>query len=245
MFRRLEHDVAEEAYARSGQKAPTPWWSVPVAMLQGVTAAPVNLLTEAALVCTNASEEELGEARRKAAEAALPGLKTKAAWAFFDSDDPTAASEAAIAYEVARVQAMPAAERHTFGSRFTDPEAVWSALEEDGGEHTKLVRASWLIAQRGGRLFKRPGRGRRAPAEWLPEEAYISPAELREIHRRSHRNVDGTGGPASALPLIALSHYWRTLPEPDPRGVTLDLVISALEAWGGEFAKHSVSDLGI
>ena len=48
-----------------------------------------------------------------------------------------------------------------------------------------------------------------------------------------------------ALPVIALSHYWRTKEHPDPDGETAGLVIDALNQRWDDFEKKGVTDLGI
>jgi hypothetical protein len=56
--------------------------------------------------------------------------------------------------------------------------------------------------------------------ELLPE-ATITVAELRDISRRAKCKY-------GALPVIALSHFWRTMEHPDPDGETMKLVVAAL-----------------
>ena len=49
----------------------------------------------------------------------------------------------------------------------------------------------------------------------LPPEATITPAELRTVAEKAKCEY-------GALPLISLSHFWRTKEHPDPDGVTLE-----------------------
>ena len=75
------------------------------------------------------------------------------------------------------------------GTKYVDPGELWAALEELDGTATRLLRASWVKTQRGGRLPKR--------GTLLPREAFITVQELREIHAKSWAE--------HALPVIALS----------------------------------------
>ena len=137
---------------------------------------------------------------------------------------------AAIEAELTRVRALPNKERSIVGSKYTDPEELWIALEAGGGDATTILRASWFKKQRGGRLPKR--------GEPLPPEATITVAELRAIAKASKCKY-------GALPVIALSHFWRTKEHPDPDGETMELVITALEQRWKEFEAKGVTDLGI
>ena len=139
-------------------------------------------------------------------------------------------THAAISAEVARVQALSDGERNEIGKRYTDPEELFLALEAGGGNATLILRASWVMKQRGGRLPKR--------GDTLPPEATITVAELRAIAKASKCEH-------GALPVIALSHFWRTKEHPDPDGETLELVVSALEQRWEEFTRKGVTDLGL
>ena len=136
----------------------------------------------------------------------------------------------AIAAELARVKALPAEEQSLLGNKYTDPEELWRALEAGGGDATTILRASWFKNQRGGRLPKR--------GEPLPPEATITVAELRAIAEASKCEY-------GALPVISLSHFWRTKEHPDPDGETMELVITALEQRWKDFEANNVTDLGI
>ena len=141
-------------------------------------------------------------------------------------DDTTAAIDA----ELARVKALPEQERAAIGKKYTDPEALFAALEAGGGNATLILRASWVKTQRGGRLPKR--------GDPLPPEATITVTELRDIAKASTCTF-------GALPVIALSHFWRTKEHPDPDGETMELVVSALEEQWKDFQAKRVTDLGI
>ena len=84
---------------------------------------------------------------------------------------------AAIDAELARVKALSDAERAAVGKRYTDPEALFDALDAGGGDATFMLRGSWVKTQRGGRLPKR--------GDPLPPEATITVAELRAIAKAS------------------------------------------------------------
>ena len=114
------------------------------------------------------------------------------------------------------------------GKVYTDPEELWRALEAGGGSATCILRGSWFKKQRGGRMPKR--------GDELPPEATITVAELRVISAAAKCNY-------GALPVIALSHYWRTKEHPDPDGETMKLVVAALEQRWHEFERMGVTDL--
>jgi hypothetical protein len=140
-----------------------------------------------------------------------------------------------IEAELKRVRALPAEEREALGSEFTDPEAIFACLEEADGRATVLLRASWVRSLRRGQLL--PKRG--SP---LPPGATIDAAELRKIYKEAHGR---SGQRQVAIPLIAVSHYWRTKDHPDPHGETLAILKTALDQRWDEFTRCGVSDLGI
>ena len=147
--------------------------------------------------------------------------------------DPTN-TKLALAAEVARVHALSPKERLALGREFTDPEAIFIALEAIGTDVTALVRASWLKKQLHSD-FVLPERNA------LPAEAMIGVGELRQIwNRRQTRK-----GQKHALPFIALSHVWRDKDHPDPNGETAKLLVRALCTRWHEFEARGVSDLRI
>ena len=68
---------------------------------------------------------------------------------------PADATRSAIEAEVARVRALPDAERAAIGKKYYDAEELFRALEAGDGQGTLVLRASWVMKQRGGRLPKR------------------------------------------------------------------------------------------
>jgi hypothetical protein len=177
------------------------------------------------------SKASMGCSGSKASDAARisaqSGPPTQQSLAVIDAESDTAT---VIAAELARVKALPEQERALVGKRYTDPEELWLALEAGGGDATIILRASWFKQQGGGRMPKR--------GDELPPEATITVAELRQIAKASECSY-GT------LPVISLSHYWRTKEHPDPDGETMALVIAALEQRWAEFERKRVTDLGI
>lgn len=151
-------------------------------------------------------------------------------------DSAAKATHAAIEAEIARVEALTKKKRAALGKKYSNAEELWQALDAGGGNATLLLRASWLKEQRVEDGFRLPKRGTA-----LPVEATITVAELRSIARKSRCQY-------GALPVIALSHFWRTKENPDPEGETAGLVIAALgQHWKkglGGWVK-GVTDLGV
>ena len=169
---------------------------------------------------------------------------------------PPTDTETAIARQLAHLRGLSEEEHEKLGSAFTSPEAVFQALDALDGLATVLLRASWLKQQKSGSLL--PKRG-----DELPPEAVIKVSELRAIHASSTAQT--------ALPIIAISHFWRTkvrtalllhllavtCPDcsstayrcsqehPDPEGETLKVIVAALEIEWAQFAARKVFDLGV
>ena len=169
-----------------------------------------------------------------------PG-STRSQAQFVATEEIIVATHAAIRAEVARVNALPAEERAKVGDKYTDPEKLWLALEAGDGHATLILSASWLRKQKVADGFRLPKRG-----DPLPPEATISVARLREIAKAS-KDVGGGGGKCKhgALPVIALSHFWRTKEHPDPDGETAGLVIDALNQRWRDFVNNGVTDVGV
>ena len=79
-------------------------------------------------------------------------------------------------------------------ARYTRPDAIWAALLTG---HVRLVKMSWLIKRS---ESKRSAAMRLPRRQEMPEEAYITLAELRELH--------GDGNIDRVLPIIAISYCW-------------------------------------
>jgi len=136
-------------------------------------------------------------------------------------------SKAAIAQERLRVQSLERRECVDLGRKYSDAEAVFEALDSDG---TVLLRASWL-RERSCQLL--PKRG-----DDLPVGALIGAAELRSIYGK-HK------GRTKALPLLVISHFWRSKAHPDPDGETLRFLTQALDERWPEFQRQGIVDLGV
>jgi len=85
----------------------------------------------------------------------------------------------------------------------------------------RLLRSSWLIqlADNGGVLSRR---------QELLEDAFVGVAELRAIHEACTAKV-GKNQLDNRLPIVCVSHFWRTREHPDPEGVTLRIVAAKLK----------------
>jgi len=92
---------------------------------------------------------------------------------------------------------------------YSSVETIWAALAEEtkgAGPNVRLLRASWVMKQsriEGARLARRQD---------LPEEAFISLAELKAMYDMSDNHGHGNG--PKYAPVIALSHFWRTKKHP-------------------------------
>ena len=95
----------------------------------------------------------------------------------------------------AQTHALPEEERAEVGKKYRDPEELFLALQ--AGNATLILRASWVMKQRGGRLPKR--------GDKLPRRGQITVAELRE-----HPPGVQVQGPGALPVTIALSHFRRT-----------------------------------
>ena len=149
-------------------------------------------------------------------------------------------TEAAISMEVTRVAGLSLDEQAKNGMQFTEPESIFAVLDEAAGEATVLIRASWLRT-----LTRATDRLPRRGDSSLPAEATIGCDELRAIYKEASGRASSTSGKQNLLPIIALSHFWREKSHPDPRGTTLALIVSALNARWDEFQTCGVTALGI
>ena len=141
-----------------------------------------------------------------------------------------------ISARVATVKNMPPDDQDRIGAMFRDPLAVFDALGAADGDATVLLRASWLRRRRKA-TDRLPKRG-----DKLPADATIGVEELRQIYAEA-RGRDGRG--QKVLPLIVLSHFWRSREHPDPEGITLRLLVAALEERWKDFEQCGVRDLGV
>ena len=110
--------------------------------------------------------------------------------------------------------------------RYTEPKSIWVALETG---HVRLVKMSWLIEHsKNGRILAR--------RQELPEEAFISVAELKRLY--------GDGNRDGVLPIIAISFCWLTPWHPDPEGKQLKTIAATLEREQAKYAKANGSFKG-
>ena len=110
--------------------------------------------------------------------------------------------------------------------RYTKPESIWKALETGS---VRLIKMSYLIelADKGGTLSRR---------QELPDEAFISVDELKDLYGKGNR--DGV------LPIIAISFCWDTAADPDPSGKQLATVAATLKVERESYAKSNGSFKG-
>ena len=134
------------------------------------------------------------------------------------------------------MKSLPKEEVEHIGAKFTDPEAIFEAIEQADGHATVLLRASWLRKQHGSARLPRRG------ASDLPMDALIDASELRSIYSSA---IGRVGSKQRTLPLIAVSHMWRSKEHAGPHGETLGILVNALEQHWSAFLECGVSDLGV
>ena len=82
-----------------------------------------------------------------------------------------------------------------------------------------------------------------------PASAFLSMQAIRQMHDAApHDSWNGPVPDASQqkrLPLISLSHFWRTKQHPDPHGETLQLLGAALRRWMPEYEAHGYPDMDV
>jgi len=146
------------------------------------------------------------------------------------------------------------------GARYREHASVWAALEGDGDKvrpgDVRLISLNWLIAlaERGDVLPRRQD---------LPEEAFLSSAQLRRIEQAARRGFDLAGfgealerlskepsfssalallasffgrkrNPDRLLPIISVSYCWLEAAHPDREGRQLQLLSRKLRGlYGG------------
>ena len=146
------------------------------------------------------------------------------------------------------------------GARYRDHDSIWAALEGDGDKvrpgDVRLISLNWLmaLAERGGVLPRRQD---------LPEEAFLSSAQLRRIEQGARRGFGLAGfgeafervskepslssilaffvsffgrkrNPDGLLPIISVSYCWLEAAHPDREGRQLQLLCRKLRGlYGG------------
>ncbi|EOD35208.1 hypothetical protein EMIHUDRAFT_227767 [Emiliania huxleyi CCMP1516] len=146
------------------------------------------------------------------------------------------------------------------GARYREHASIWAALEGDGDNvrpgDVRLISLNWLmaLAERGGVLSRRQD---------LPEEAFLSSAQLRRIEQGARRGFDLAGfeeatermtkepsfsstlgwlasffgrkrNPDGLLPIISVSYCWLEAAHPDREGRQLQLLCRKLRGlYGG------------
>ena len=160
-----------------------------------------------------------------------------------------------------REQSAPAAKD---GARYRQHASIWAALEGDGDKvlpgDVRLISLKWLmaLAESGGVLPRRQD---------LPEEAFLSPAQLRRIEESARLGFDGVGffdavnrvlkepgvssfvsfvlsifrrkrNPDALLPIISVSYCWLEAAHPDREGRQLQLLCRKLRSLYGGRGLH-------
>ncbi|EOD06412.1 hypothetical protein EMIHUDRAFT_219308 [Emiliania huxleyi CCMP1516] len=157
------------------------------------------------------------------------------------------------------------------GARYHGHDSIWAALEGDGDKvqpgDVRLVSLNWLmeLAERGDVLPRRQD---------LPEEAFLSSAQLRRIEQGARRGFDlasmeealerftkeptlsSTLGwlasffgrkrnPDGLLPIISVSYCWLEAAHPDREGRQLQLLCRKLRGlYGGRGLLGACRDYG-
>jgi hypothetical protein len=118
---------------------------------------------------------------------------------------------------------------------YSHEQSIWTALATND---TRLVSAQWLcsLASTDGSVLPR--------RQDCPEEAFLSLEQLQSLHDHSNAvPINGCTG-RKRLPVVVISHSWRSRGHPDPEGATLRLIADALRAWLPEYADYCLSDMG-
>ena len=157
------------------------------------------------------------------------------------------------------------------GARYREHASIWAALEGDGDKvrpgDVRLISLNWLMAraERGDVLPRRQD---------LPEEAFLSSAQLRRIEQGARRGFDLAGfeeaterlskepslssflgwfasfvvrkrNPDGLLPIISLSYCWLEAAHPDREGRQLQLLCRKLRGlYGGRGLLGACRDYG-
>jgi len=103
-----------------------------------------------------------------------------------------------------------------FYAKYHTNEALIEALDEGS---TALLRGDWLVRwSQGGHLLPRR-QDLPETAFWNVEDLEVAKSTIRDVHTSQEINV------------IAISYCWFSAEHPDPDGVQLQLIASALEAY--------------
>ena len=140
------------------------------------------------------------------------------------------------------------------GARYREHASIWAALEGDGAMvrpgDVRLISLNWLmaLAERGGVLPRRQD---------LPEEAFLSAAQLRRIEQSARLGFNSAGSgeaferfikepspssflgffmgffgrkrnPDGLLPIVSVSYCWLEAAHPDREGRQLQLLCRKL-----------------
>jgi hypothetical protein len=112
---------------------------------------------------------------------------------------------------------------------FASPETLWALLAKG---NVRLLRATWLLAQPEGFVLRR--------RQELPPEAFISRAELLAIYEASNAIPSTEADQPSRMPIISVSHFWRTKQHADPEGITINLVTNAIRQRWSNYARPKI-----
>ena len=157
------------------------------------------------------------------------------------------------------------------GARYREHASIWAALEGDGDKvrpgDVRLISLNWLmaLAERGGVLPRRQD---------LPEEAFLSSAQLRRIEQSARLGFNSAGfgealkriikepsipsilafvvsfvgrkrNPDGLLPIISVSYCWLEAAHPDREGRQLQLLSRKLRGlYGGRGLLGACRDYG-
>jgi hypothetical protein len=138
---------------------------------------------------------------------------------------------------------VPKGDRKVAGS--DDYGSPSSILEKFGANGSVgLLSAKWLIARSQEKGFVLPRR------QECPPEAFISAADLQQMYEDAPRDDSGPRPPgrrnfSNRLPVVSISHYWRTPEHPDPNGETLRLICTALSERMKVWEDCTYTDMGV
>ena len=130
--------------------------------------------------------------------------------------EPSAISSALAEARSEHALNEAAEQRAASWTRYTEPDAIWEAL--DSG-NVRLLKLSYLVAKaKAGAILQR--------RQDLPEHAFATPMLLRGVLADASPLLSSFD---CVLPIVAVSACWLTQSHPDPRGEQLRLIGQALE----------------